>query len=289
MAKNNSQRAKLALKARLNLLTKDIPNDYYLTVKNQRTLTLADLAREVADQHGHQNASEVEMLCRELLELGAWYLSCGFGLSTPLGYYHTTVSGTLMESELNAAPDRQRLKLGVSYSMSNLVRSALTEAEVDVEIEKAKVGPQLFSVVSTHDALYPGAVTRGESVPVAAGQPCIVRGRGLKVGGPAESKPGITLQRMDKSGAAPVFIPAERLYPNTPSQVGFVMPADAEEGSVWQLTLCTQLSGSSRQMLKEPRTVVMDDAFVVGQPAPDGGGGSGSGGSDGDQGENPLG
>ena len=45
MAKT-SQRAKLVLKARENLLTKDIKNDYYLTVKSQRTLTLADLAKE---------------------------------------------------------------------------------------------------------------------------------------------------------------------------------------------------------------------------------------------------
>lgn len=289
MAKKNSQRAKLVLKARLNLLTKDIPNDYYLTVKSQRTLTLADLAAEVAAAHGHQNASEVEMMGRELFELGAWYLSCGFALSTPLGHHHTTVSGTLLESELNAAPDRQRLKLGVSYSMSDLMRSYLAEAELDVEIDKAKVGPQLFSVVSTHDALYPAAVTRGESVPVSAGQPCILRGRNLKVGGPAESRPGITLLRMDKQGATPVFIPAERLYPNTPTQVGFVMPADAEDGSVWQLTLCTQLSGNSRQMLKEPRTVVMDDTFVVGVPATDGGGGGGNSGSDGDLDDNPLG
>lgn len=289
MAKKTTQRAKLALKARLNLLTKDIPNDYYLTVKSQRTLTLADLAGEVAATHGHQNSAEVEMLTREMLELAAWYLSCGFGLSTPLGYYHTTVSGTFLESELNAAPDRQRLKLGVSYSMSDLMRTALSEAELDVEIDKAKVGPQLFSVVSTHDALNPGAVTRGQSVPVSAGQPCILRGRGLKVGGPAESRPGITLLRMDKQGATPVFIPAERLYPNSPSQVGFVMPADAEEGSVWQITLCTQLSGNSRQMLKEPRTVVMDDTFVVGVPAADGGGGGGNSGSDGDLDDNPLG
>lgn len=99
-----SQRAKLVLKARENLLTKDIKNDYYLTVKSQRTLTLADLAKEVAATHGHQNQSEVEMLTRETLELAAWYLSNGFGITTPLGYYHTTVSGSLLDSELSAPP-----------------------------------------------------------------------------------------------------------------------------------------------------------------------------------------
>lgn len=66
------------------------------------------------------------------------------------------------------------------------------------------------------------------------------------------------------------------------------MPAGAEEGSVWQVKLCTQLGSNGAQLLKEPRTVTMDDNFVVGQPAEDvpGGGGSGSGGG---LDENPLG
>ena len=287
MAKN-SQRAKLVLKARENLLTKDVKNDFYLTVKSQRTLTLADLAKEVAATHGHQNQSEVEMLTRETLELAAWYLSNGFGITTPLGYHHATVSGTLLDSELNAAPDRTKLKFGISYAMSDLMRKFLDEAELDLEIDKAKTGPQLFSVVSAQDAQHPDAATRGDSVPVAAGEACILKGRNLKVGGPAEANAGVTLTRQDKQGVTPVFIPAARLFPNTPTQVGFVMPAGAEEGSVWQVKLCTQLGSNGAQLLKEPRTVTMDDNFVVGQPAEDvpGGGGSGSGGG---LDENPLG
>lgn len=286
MAKT-SQRAKLVLKARENLLTKDIKNDYYLTVKSQRTLTLADLAKEVAATHGHQNQSEVEMLTRETLELAAWYLSNGFGITTPLGYYHTTVSGSLLDSELSAAPDRSKLKLGISYAMSDLMRQSLTEAELDLEIDKAKTGPQLFSVVSAQDAQHPDAATRGNSVPVAAGEACIIKGRNLKVGGPAEANAGITLTRQDKQGVTPVFIPATRLFPNTPTQVGFVMPASAEEGSVWQVKLCTQIGANSSQLLKKPRTVVMDNNFVVGQPAEETPG-SGSGGDGGIE-DDPLG
>lgn len=282
-----SQRAKLVLKARENLLTKDIKNDYYLTVKSQRTLTLADLAKEVAATHGHQNQSEVEMLTRETLELAAWYLSNGFGITTPLGYYHTTVSGSLLDSELSATPDRSKLKLGISYAMSDLMRQSLTEAELDLEIDKAKTGPQLFSVVSVQDAQHPDAATRGDSVPVAAGEACIIKGRNLKVGGPAEANAGITLTRQDKQGVTSVFIPATRLFPNTPTQVGFVMPASAEEGSVWQVKLCTQIGANSSQLLKEPRTVVMDNNFVVGQPAEETPG-SGSGGDGGIE-DDPLG
>ena len=210
-------------------------------------------------------------------------------MASPLGYYHTTVSGTLLNNELNAAPDRSKLKLGISYAMSAIMRQFLTDAELDVEIDKAKVGPQLFAVVSAQDAQRPDAATRGESVPVAAGETCVIKGRNLKVGGPAEANAGITLTRQDKSGVTPIFIPAARLFPNAPSQVGFVMPAGAEEGSVWQVKLCTQLAGNGTTLLKEPRTVTMDDNFIVGQPAEEtpGSGGSGDGGGGLD--ENPLG
>lgn len=282
MSAKASQRAKLALKAFLNLLTKDVKDDYYLTVKTQKNLTLADLAQEVAAGHGHQNPAEAEMLAREILELAAWYLSSGYSVTTPLGYFRTTVSGVLMESELTSSPDRNRLKLGVSYSMSDTMRQALAQAELDVEIDKATVGPQLYAVVSVPDAQNPGATTRGESVPVSGGEQCILKGRNIKTGGPQGSNAGLTLTRVDNTGTPPVFIPAEKLYPNTPTQVGFVMPASATKGSVWQATLCTQISNSSSTLLKAPRTVVMDNTFVVGETTiPEGGGDGGN--------ENPLG
>lgn len=145
----------------------------------------------------------------------------------PLGYYHTTVSGTLLNNELNAAPDRSKLKLGISYAMSAIMRQFLTDAELDVEIDKAKVGPQLFAVVSAQDAQHPDAATRGESMPVAAGETCVIKGRNLKVGGPAEANAGITLTRQDKSGVTPIFIPAARLFPNTPHTGGL---RDARRG-----------------------------------------------------------
>lgn len=104
------------------------------------------------------------------------------------------------------------------------MRQALTDAEIDVEIEKAKTGPQLYAVVSAQDAQNPGAATKG---------------------------------------------------------------------SVWQVALCTQLGNNGAQLLKEPRTVVMENTFVVGEtPAGDSGTpgrGTGTGGNDGDQSENPLG
>lgn len=273
-----SQRAKLLLKAVPNALTAT-ENDYYLILKNQKQLTLADLAREVAATHGHHKATEVEMLATEVLELANWYLSNGYTVSTPQGSYRVTVKGVLLETELGEAPDRDRLTLGISYTPGEQVRRLLDEAELDVEINKAAIGPQLNTVVSAYDAKNPGAVTRGDSVPVEAGQVCIIKGRNLKVGGTGEDA-GVTLRRVDGSSGESIFIPLRRLSPNTATQVGFVMPASAPDKSVWRVSLCTYLGSNGRYMLKKPRTVDLEGTFTVGEPTeqpPSGGGGTGGG------------
>ena len=60
-----------------------------------------------------------------------------------------------------------------------------------------------------------------------------------------------------------MFFPPERLYPNTPSQVGFILPAGTPPGSTWQVSLCTGLGGHGNKLLKGTRTVVMDAPLEV--------------------------
>lgn len=283
----NSQRAKLSLKAIPHELT-ERKDDYYLNVKTQRQLTLDDLAAEVAATHGHQNASEVAMLTREVLELANWYLSNGFTVTTPQGSFRTTVQGIVLETDIASAPNRDKLKLNVAYTMSEDMRQALDDAELDVEIIKSAVGPQLFGVADARQleqSKLPDADTRAP-IPVEAGQTCILRGRNIKVGGEG-AEIGVTLRRTDGSSGTTLFFPQSKLYPNTPTQVGFVLPADTETGSTWEVTLCTQLGSNGSKLLKEPRTVVMDSTFTVGQTAetPGGGNQGGTGGNQGGSGD----
>ena len=282
--KDPTQKAKLPLRALPLSFTTDETKDYYLRPKLQKCLNLDDLADEVAALSTRQEDPEdIARTGRQLMQRMMWYLSSGYSVTLPIGYFRPSVQGVFMESELNVSPDRERLTLAVVYSMSKEMREALAEAEIDVEILKSASGPQLFSVISAQDAQNPEAATRGEGVPIEAGQTCIIKGRNLKVGGEG-SEIGVTLTRVDGSAGTSYFFPVKRLYPNTKTQVGFIMPADAPEGSVWSVKLCTQLSNNGVTLLKEPRTVVMDSDFVVGEEATDipggGGGESGSGDED---------
>lgn len=275
-AKEPTQKAKLQLKALELALTTDVKDDYYLQPKLQKCLNMDDLAAEVAALSTRQeDPEEIARTGRDLMRRMMWYLSAGYSISTPMGYFRPTAQGVFMESELNESIDRDRLTLGVKYSMSEEMRQALEDAEIDVEIQKAASGPQLFSVVSAQDAEHPEAVTKGEGVPVTGGQATIIKGKNIKVGGDG-AEIGVTLTRVDGDTHTTYFFPPKQLYPNTNSRVGFVMPADAPEGSVWSVKLCTQLSSNGNSLLKSPRTVTMDTNFVVGEvttPTPGTGGG----------------
>lgn len=274
MAKDPTQKAKLTLKALDLALTQDITNDRYLQPKLQKCLNMHDLASEVAALSTRQeDVDEIARTGNLLLGRMMWFLSSGYSISTVLGYFRPTSQGVFLESELTSAPDRKRLKLGVAYSMSQEMREALANAEIDVEIQKSVSGPQLFMVVSAQDAQNPAAAARGEGVAISGGQACIIKGKNIKVGGTGEQI-GVTIQRTDGDDGKTFFFPVSKLYPNTATQVGFVLPAEATDGSVWSVTLCTQLSSNSTFLLKEPRTATMPGNFVVGDiPETPGGGG----------------
>lgn len=271
MAKEPTQKAKLALKAIPLAITTDVKDDYFVSPKIQKNLSMDDLAAEVAALSTRQeDAEDIARTGNALLRRMMWYLSSGYSISTELGNFRVTAKGVLLEQELVGAPDRSRITLGVSYSMSDAMRQALADAELDIEIQKSAVGPQLYAVVSAHDADHPDAVTRGESVPVSAGQMCVIKGRNIKVGGSGENI-GVTLRRVDGSTGETVFIPVSQLYPNTSMRVGFVMPASAPDQSEWEVTLCSQLASDGHTLLKEARTAVMPDTFIVGKQSSSGG------------------
>ena len=277
MAKDPTQKAKLTLKALDLTLTQDVTNDCYLQPKLQKCLNIHDLAGEVAALSTRQeDVDEIARTGTLLLRRMMWFLSAGYSISTVLGYFHLTAQGVFLDSELMSAPDRNRLKLGVAYSMSQEMRQMLDEVEIDVEIQKTLTGPQLFMVVSAQDAQNPAAAARGEGVAISAGQTCIIKGKNIKVGGTGEQM-GVTIRRTDGDSGETFFFPLSKLYPNTPTQVGFVLPSTVADGSVWSVTLSTQIGNTGSSLLKEPRTATMSGNFVVGEVAPTPGGGSGTG------------
>lgn len=273
MAKDPTQKTKLTLKALDLALTQDITNDCYLQPKLQKCLNMHDLASEVAALSTRQE--DVEEIARtgdQILRRMIWFLSSGYSITTLLGYFRPTSQGVFLESELMSAPDRKRLKLGIAYSMSQEMRQALADAEIDVEIQKSVSGPQLFTVVSAQDAQNPEAAARGEGVPISAGQTCIIKGKHIKVGGEGRTN-RCHYPSYRRRFRRNILLPRIEALPQYPYAGRLCVACYGCRRLVWGVTLCTQLTSNGSTLLKEPRTATMPDNFVVGEVPDTPGGG----------------
>ena len=209
--KEPTQKPPFKLKAQELKLTEQT-NDYYLQPELVKCLGVDDIAAEVAALSTRQEDPEdIARTLRQCMQRMIWYLSSGYSVSTPLGYFRPTAQGIFLESELNEALDRTRLSLGVKYSMGEEMRRALDEAEIAVDVQKAVSGPQLYAVVSGRDAENPEAATRGEGTPISAGKTCVLKGRNIKVGGDGPEI-GITLTRVDGDTHTTHFLGLDSLY-----------------------------------------------------------------------------
>lgn len=144
-AKDPTQKAKLTLRAIENSMTTDVTDDYYVRPKTQKCLTMKDLAAEmVALSTRQEDPAEVESTGNSLFQRMMWFLSAGYSISTPMGVIRLNAKGNLRKSELLSAPDRSRILLDLSLSMSAEMRRMLNEVELDVEIQQSATGPVLL-------------------------------------------------------------------------------------------------------------------------------------------------
>lgn len=232
---------------------------------------MKDLAAEmVALSTRQEEPAEVESTGNSLFQRMMWFLSAGYSISTPMGVIRLNAKGNLRKSELLSAPDRSRILLDLSLSMSAEMRRMLNEVELDVEIQQSATGPVLIGITSGFNAKNPERAAKGEGVPITPGQPCVIRGKRIKVGGEGPTI-GVTITRQDGDSGETHTFTATQLFPNTATRVGFVLPPTVEDGSIWSVKLCTQLGSNGSQLLKEPREAVLDDVFVVGENITGGG------------------
>ena len=189
-AKDPTQKAKLTLRAIENSMTTDVTDDYYVRPKTQKCLTMKDLAAEmVALSTRQEDPAEVESTGNSMFQRMMWFLSAGYSISTPMGVIRLNAKGNLRKSELLSAPDRSRILLDLSLSMSAEMRRMLDEVELDVEIQQSATGPVLIGITSGFNAENPERAAKGEGVPITPGQPCVIRGKRIKVGGRVRFNP----------------------------------------------------------------------------------------------------
>ena len=282
MAETRTYKNELDLKAYLNELPPDIDTDYTVKVNTkEQTLTDDDIAADVALLSGKYNKSEIRHLFDLQAQAVAAAVASGYNIATQLCYVQPMASGVIMEEELSAPVDREKVKVYASLRPGTALKQAMEQTKLTLFMQPAATGPHIAGMVSAEYA-DADATTRA---PMGASGMAVITGNGLKLVG-KDASVGITLTSV-ASPSKSFFIPASRVSPNTPKKLQFVLPAGITEGQ-WTVKVTTQFSTSTYHT-KEPRTFELQRPIYIGV-APEGGGSEGGNtGGGGGLDENPLG
>jgi hypothetical protein len=270
----NSYKTDLVLKAYLNELTPDVPDDYMLRVDTQdEPLDVNTIARTVASRSGKYEPSEIASLLQLSYEVIAEAVSTGHTVNTPLCNIRPVATGTVMEADLSRPVDRTKVKVYMGFTQGTLAQQAMDNIHLVLDIQPALTGPYIAGITA---AAAPDPTT-GTRAAMRAGRMAQLSVRNGKLMGEGA---GITFTSVADPSKT-FFIPAEEVSPNTATRLQCVLPAEMTDGE-WRVKIATRASGTGagNKLVKELRSFELTRPFTIG---------ANSGGNGGDDDENTYG
>ena len=210
--------------------------DYYLRAKTMPdTISLRNIAEEVAVRL-NKNADEVYTILNDAEQVKCDAVSSSYIVSTPTALIRPGASGTVMETELSQAVDRNKIKVYATLSMGSSLREAMQECRLEIFTQPAVVGPLLNGAV---------AQTRADD-------------------GTLATSVGVTFTSVEEPSTT-VFVPLADITVNEPKQLIFVLPTEVTDG-LWRVKVTTQYTSGGHEV-KEPRSYELPTTLAVGTAA----------------------
>ena len=220
--------------AHKNELTKDVKNDFYLTPQVAGTLYLEDIIsrltkREIATKNVNGVALE-----QQIQDECAAVAAEGYNVVTSFFHSSISIQGTIYDRDLGHNIEPSRLKVSVNLTQGEAAAKAVSSTTVYAFEQSGATGPVIQSVCDP---------TNNETDSLPFRGMALIQGMRLSLKG-EDPAVGITFTPADtETGDTPVFIPATKVSPNTPTKLQFVLPAEVTTGN-WRIKVTTQFSGS---------------------------------------------
>ncbi len=232
---------------RLNLLTKDVDNDYVAEVSltGKKALRNADIARLIKEAGSELKYETLLSILDQSDRITREQVQAGYSVLTGCCQYSPRVAGTWIGANAKFDPAVHKITLDIVPSAE--MRAVLKE--VGVEVLGVKDGGAFIGlVIDTATGLTDGTVTTGDDI--------LVEGDKLKVA-PAE-EPGMGVFFI--SATSEVIPVTRRLTQNDPKKLLVRVP-DLPAGQ-YTLRVVTRFS-QSNTLLTEPRTIEYDRLLIV--------------------------
>ena len=238
--------------AHFNELTKEVTNDLYLTPQVNGTYDPdAIIERMKKKEIATKNVDGKAFLTNfftECCDIAAE----GGNIVTPFFRSSLGIQGVVFTEDLGHNIPAERLNVSLNLTAGEQARKAIAGSTVYIFEQAGATGPSIQTVMDptekVADHLNPGSMV-------------LIRGMRLSLKGDYPSV-GIRYVSADDASKQVAIAPA-KVYPNTPTNLQFNLPAEVTEGN-WLVSVTTQASGSSTVLLKTPRTHQFSNIIKVG-------------------------
>ena len=239
---------------RLNLLTKDVDNDYTAEVSTMKnSLRNEDIAQRIVNEGSEYKYDTLLSIINQHDRIIREAVMDGYSVLTKTCQYTPRVLGPWIGSSAKFDPEKHKVTLDIT--LSSEMREALSHVGVEVLTVKDS-GANIGLVTDTTTGLSNETITPGDDIRI--------EGEKIRVSGEAA---GVGVFFIASDGTEhPV---TRRLTTNDPKCLLARVPSDLADGQ-YTLRIVTQFSNTNT-LLKEPRTIEYERPLTVGT------GGSGDG------------
>lgn len=232
---------------RLNLLTKEVDNDYTAEVSTMKnTLRNEDIARRIFVEGSEIKYDTMLSITTQHDRIIREAVQQGYSVLTDNCQFTPRVTGSWITAKDQFDPMRHKITLDIT--LAGKMRESL-----------AKVGVEVLGVKDTSGSIAKvtdGATGRIDGV-VTLGDVITIEGDRLRVAGDNEE---VGVYFVDEAGTLTKV--ADRIRRNDPKCVEVRVPDSLTKGEKYTLRIVTQFSSGST-LLKEPRTIETEKPLTI--------------------------
>ena len=231
---------------RLNLLTKDVENDYVAEVSTTgKTLHNEDIAQVIKDEGSELQYETLLDILNHSDRLRRERIQQGYSVQTGVCHISPRVTGNWIGSAPHFDPNLHKITCDLTASAE--LRHALEEVSIEVLGVKDS-GARIGLVTDVATGKTDGTITRNGDL--------IIEGEKIKIAPAGEEGLGVFFVHSN-GDATPV---TEPLTQNDPKKIICRVPA--LDAGVYTLQIVTRFSQSAT-LLKEPRTMIYEQTLTV--------------------------
>ena len=225
-----------------NHLTGDDPNDMFLRHKPLGNLDEFAILRRMEKRNlSVVNVSGATFI-RQFLEESALAINEGYNVSTALFRMTVSIRGSLSKQFLGHTIASDKVSIEANFEPGKLLDPLPQGKQVAISKNLVSGGP-MVQVVSEPIS--------GNVDQLEIGGMVLVQGLNIAVKGDLANEIGVFFT--SEADGTVVHISADRIYPNHPSRLQFILPAEVTAGE-WRVSVATKAGSNSKSYMSEPRT-----------------------------------